>query len=168
MEEALRNAAERWTSGLESQKFNNRTHDIGFMTMCSFGNGYRLTGNPHYKEVLLQAAQTLATRFNPKTGCIKSWETGKRWLNPVIIDNMMNLELLFWVSKNGGPPRLKEIAISHALKTMQTHVRRRRNLHVVDYDTATGDHKEADPPGYDESVWARGQAGRSTVYHDLP
>src|SRR5512141_1526417 len=78
--EPLRHAAERWTAGLESQKFNNRTHDIGFMTFCSFGNGYRLTGNPHYKEVLLQAAQTLGTRFNPRIGCIKSWESGTQWV----------------------------------------------------------------------------------------
>lgn len=98
----LRHAAERWTEGLEGQKENNRTHDIGFMTFCSFGNGYRLTGNPQYKAVLLQAAQTLSTRFNSTIGCIKSWDGQKAWRYPVIIDTMMNLELLFWGSKNGG------------------------------------------------------------------
>ena len=160
-EKLFRSAAERWTAGLESQKFNNRTHDIGFMTFCSFGNGYRLTGNSHYKEVLLQAAQTLATRFNPKIGCIKSWESGKEWAYPVIIDNMMNLELLFWASKNGGPAPLREIALSHAQKTMNTHVRSDGGTyHVVDYDTATGEiTKKQTHQGYsDESVWARGQA----------
>ncbi len=160
-EKLFRSAAERWTAGLESQKFNNRTHDIGFMTFCSFGNGYRLTGNPHYKEVLLQSAQTLATRFNPKVGCIKSWESGKEWAYPVIIDNMMNLELLFWASKNGGPSALRDIAVTHALKTMTNHVRDDGGTyHVVDYDTSTGEiTRKQTHQGYaDESVWARGQA----------
>ena len=158
---SVRRAAERWTDLLEQEKFNNHTHDIGFMTFCSFGNGYRLTGDPRYREVLLQAAKTLATRFNDKVGCIKSWDGQTRWDYPVITDNMMNLELLFWASKNGGSPHLAEIAVRHAIRTMNNHVRKDGGTyHVVDYDTATGAVvKRQTKQGYaDESVWARGQA----------
>lgn len=160
-ERVLRDAAERWTAGLEEQQFNNRTHDIGFMVFCSYGNGYRCTGDPHKREVLLQAARTLATRFNPKIGCIKSWDWSREWQYPVIIDNMMNLELLFWASRNGGGDSLRSIAIRHALMTRTNHFRQDGSTyHVVDYDTATGAViRRLTHQGHaDESVWARGQA----------
>lgn len=153
--------AEKWTNGLEKEKYNTNTHDVGFMIFSSFGNGYRLTRNPHYKDVILQAAQTLANRYNQKVGCIKSWDFMGDDKYPVIIDNMMNLELLFWASKNGGKKEWYDIAISHAEKTMKNHIRDDAgSYHVVLYDTLTGNVKERITfQGYaDESTWARGQA----------
>jgi hypothetical protein len=131
------------------------------MMMCSFGNGLRLAGTEAYRPILLQAASSLASRFNPKVGSLKSWESRPKWDFPVIIDNMMNLELLFWGAKNGGPPSLREIATTHALTTIANHFRPDGSTyHVVDYDTATGKVRARNThQGYaDESVWARGQA----------
>jgi unsaturated chondroitin disaccharide hydrolase len=152
--------AERWTAGLEKEKMNTGTHDLGFMLYCSFGNGYRLTKNPAYKEVLLQGAKSLSTRFNPKTGCIKSWDKVK-WGFPVIIDNMMNLELLFWATKMTGDSSFYKIAVTHALTTMKNHYRPdNSSYHVVDYDQQTGKvlAKVTHQGFSDESAWARGQA----------
>lgn len=160
-DDTFRDAANRWTDGLEDQKLNRRTHDIGFMMFCSFGNGYRLSGREHDRDVLLQAARTLARRYSPRIGCVKSWDWSREWHYPVIIDNMMNLELLFWASKNGGGDTLRQIAVNHALKTIQNHFRPDGSTyHVVDYDTVTGVvRKRVTHQGYaDESVWARGQA----------
>jgi len=158
---ALRNAAERWTAVLEEQKLNNHTHDVGFMIYCSYGNGYRLERRREYKEVLLEAARTLATRFDKRVGCIKSWDGRREWQYPVIIDNMMNLELLFWAARNGGGGRLRQIALRHALTTIRNHFRTDGSTyHVVDYDTTTGTVrvKQTHQGFADESVWARGQA----------
>ncbi|CAF4255488.1 unnamed protein product, partial [Rotaria sordida] len=92
--------AQEFTANLESEKTNGKTHDMGVKMYCSFGNGYRLTKNANYKTILLESARTLMTRFNPKIGCIKSWDHHNDvWEFPVIIDNMMNLELLFWAFK---------------------------------------------------------------------
>lgn len=156
-----RSRAERWTASLEREKNNTGTHDVGFMIFCSFGNGYRLTGNENYKEVILQAAQSLATRFNPSVGCIKSWDFMGENKFPVIIDNMMNLEILFWAAKNGGKKEWYDMAVSHALKTMRDHVRDDGSTYqVVLYDAATGEvQRKQTRQGYtDESTWARGQA----------
>lgn len=91
-----KDAAHQWTMAVEKEQFNTRTHDLGFMLYCPFGNGYRLTKNETYKNIMLTGAKSLATRFDPKVGLIKSWETFKGgYTYPVIIDNMMNLEFLF-------------------------------------------------------------------------
>ena len=130
------------------------------MIFCSYGNGYRLTKNENYKKVIIQAAKSLTTRFNPKVGCIKSWDNS-RWPYPVIIDNMMNLELLFWASRNGGTKEMYNIAFSHAEKTMQNHFRKDGSTcHVIGYDTTTGKvlTKETAQGYADSSCWARGQA----------
>jgi unsaturated chondroitin disaccharide hydrolase len=153
-------AAERWTEGLTPLQFFTGSHDIGFMVYCSFGNAYRLTGPPEYKKVILQTAQTLTTRFNTTVGCIKSWDNN-RWQYPVIIDNMMNLELLFWASQNGGDHSLYDIAVRHAETTMRNHFRADGSTyHVLGYDTATGKVlSKGTAQGYsDSSCWARGQA----------
>lgn len=157
---ALKKAAEKWTAGLEQQKLNTKTHDVGFIMYCSFGNGERLFPNDRYKQTLLRAAQSLFTRFNANVGCIRSWDNPK-WQFPVIIDNMMNLELLFWASKNGGGKPLYDIAVSHARTTMMNHFRDDGSTyHVVSYDTANGSVlvKETHQGYAPESVWARGQA----------
>ncbi|MBS1563421.1 MAG: glycoside hydrolase family 88 protein [Bacteroidetes bacterium] len=153
-------AAETYTANIENEKWNGGTHDMGFKVYCSFGTGYRLTKNPHYKEVILQAAKTLSTRFNAKVGAIKSWDN-RKWAFPVIIDNMMNLELLFEATRLSGDSAFYKIAFSHAVTTMKHHFRNDySSYHVVSYDTLTGQHiGRMTHQGYaDESAWARGQA----------
>ncbi len=153
-------AARRWTAGLEKEKYNTHTHDLGFMLYCSFGNGLRLTNDPAYKEILIQGAKSLSTRFNKKAGVIKSWDHGK-WQFPVIIDNMMNLEFLFWATKVTGDSSFYKIAVTHANTTMKNHFRAdNSSYHVIDYDTLTGNViAKVTAQGYaNESAWARGQA----------
>lgn len=156
--------AKKWTAGLEVQSLDTGTHDVGFQIMCSFGNGYRLTGDEQYKSVILQAARSLATRYDPKVGATKSWDfvrPSAPWQYPVIIDNMMNLELLFWASKNGGEGQLYDMAVQHALTTRQHHVRPDGSTyHVADFDPGSGAFVRGMTwQGYaDESTWARGQA----------
>ena len=175
----LREALARLTL-LEKEQYNKGTHDLGFMMYCSYGNAERLAergilpasqgqsrnssvpGPPPstYTDILLNSARSLATRFNPKVGCIRSWDSPP-WKYPVIIDNMMNLELLFWATHVSGDSSFYKIAVTHANTTMRNHYRPDySSFHVVDYDTATGDvlaRKTAQ--GYaDSSAWARGQA----------
>jgi alpha-L-fucosidase len=154
--------AAKYTSNIEAEKTNGGTHDMGFKINCSFGQGYRLTKDAHFKDVIIQSAKTLSTRFNPKVGCIRSWDHHKeQWDYPVIIDNMMNLELLFAATKLSGDSSFYRIAVSHALTTMKNHFRPDySSYHVIDYDTTTGMvRKKSTAQGYsDESAWARGQA----------
>ncbi len=160
-DEALKSAAGQWTEALEPVKDYTGNHDLGFMIFCSYGNGYRLTGNEEYRRVILQAAKSLAARYNPKVGLIQSWNANNRWKYPVIVDNMMNLELLFWASKNGGGKELYTIAETHALNTMKYHVREDGStFHVVDFDPETGAVRAKNThQGFaDGSCWSRGQA----------
>jgi unsaturated chondroitin disaccharide hydrolase len=145
---------------LEKEQYNKGTHDLGFMMYCSYGNALKTLGNPEYKQVLLNSAASLSTRFNPRVGCIRSWDS-KPWKYPVIIDNMMNLELLFWATEASGDSSYYKIAVTHANTTMKNHYRPDySSYHVVDYDTATGDViAKKTAQGYaDSSAWARGQA----------
>jgi hypothetical protein len=155
-----RTAAEQQTVLMEKEQWNKTTHDMGFKMYCSYGSGYRLTKDPAYKEVLLQSARTLCTRFNPTIGCIRSWDN-RKWAFPVIIDNMMNLELLFAATRLSGDSSFYRIAVSHANTTLKNHFRAdHSSYHVVDYDSATGGViSRGTHQGYaDESAWARGQA----------
>jgi unsaturated chondroitin disaccharide hydrolase len=139
-------------------------HDWGFMICSSFGNGYRINHNPDYKPIMLRSADSLAKLFNPKVGTILSWPgmvKKMNWPHNTIIDNMMNLELLFWAAKNGGNHKLYDIAVTHAETTMKNHFRPDYSAyHVVVYDTITGKKiKGVTQQGYsDESMWARGQS----------
>lgn len=138
-------------------------HDLGFQIFCSYGNGYRLTKNPAYKKVILKTAKVLATLYNPKVGTLLSWprEVAKFGAHNTIIDNMINLELLFWAAKNGGSKKLYTIAENHALITMKNHFRDDyTSYHVVLYDTLTGKKiKGITHQGYaDNTMWARGQS----------
>lgn len=141
-----------------------RTHDSGFIMMCSLGNGYRLTGNTTYKESLLHAADSLATLYNPIVGTLLSWPNmvqKENWPHNTIIDNMMNLELLFWAAKNGGSHKLYDIAFRHAQTTMKYQFRKDYSCyHVAVYDTLDGHFiKGVTHQGLsDNSMWARGQA----------
>jgi unsaturated chondroitin disaccharide hydrolase len=152
--------AKTFTTPMEAEKTNGGTHDLGFMIYCSVGNGYRLTHDQHYKDVIIEAAKTLSTRFNPVVGCIKSWDKSK-WKYPVIIDNMMNLELLFEATKLSGDSSFYKIAVTHANTTMKNHYRDDySSIHVVDYDPETGKvlHKQTAQGYADGSAWARGQS----------
>ena len=170
---ALQHDAKRFTDRLTSQQNNTRTHDVGFMMFCSFGNAQRLSPSETYQQILLQSARSLASRFDPRVGSIKSWDGTPRWGYPVIVDNLMNLELLFWASKNGGPAAYRDVATRHALATLANHVRPDGStFHVVDYDTVTGDvvARQTAQGFSDGSVWARGQAwavyGFTMVYRE--
>lgn len=155
-------AAEKYTAPIEREKYTTTTHDLGFILGCSFGKGYELTANPAYRDVLIQAAKSLITRFNPKVGAIRSWDhNSDKWMYPVIIDNMMNLELLFWASKETGDLVYANIAVKHAQTTLDNHFREDfSTYHVIDYDTLTGEvlNKHTHQGLNHESAWARGQA----------
>lgn len=152
--------AEQYTERMHKEPFNARSHDVGFKVYNSFGQGFRLTGEEKYKQAILNGAATLATRFNPKVGAIKSWDF-RKWEFPVIIDNMMNLELLFAATRISGDSSYYRIAVQHANTTMKNHFRENASSwHVLSYDTLTGKVLARNThQGYaDGSSWARGQA----------
>ncbi len=154
--------ARKYTADIKKEQFNTSTHDLGFMVYCPFGNGYRLTNDTDYRSVIIQAAKSLSTRFNVKSGVLKSWDhSGSKWKFPVIIDNMMNLELLFETTRLTGDSSFYKIAVSHANTTLKNHFRPDfSSYHVIDYDTLTGNvRQKVTAQGYaNESAWARGQA----------
>jgi rhamnogalacturonyl hydrolase YesR len=163
-------SAKEWTHALEDQQFNLGTHDLGFMIFNSYGNGLRLTDNKDYIPIIVQTADSLMTRYDPVVGATRSWDFGD-WEFPVIIDNMMNLELLFEASKHTGNESYADAAISHATLTMNNHFRPDfSSYHVVDYSTTTAEaiHKQTYQGINDDSDWARGQAwgayGYTTMY----
>ena len=151
-----------WNAFIEKEKFNNTTHDMGFKVYCSFGKGLKVQDNIKYKNIIVKSAQTLATRFDTKIGAIRSWDHNKEFFDfPVIIDNMLNLELLFEASKISGDKKFKNIAIQHANTTLKNHFRKDNSCyHVIDYDTITGKVKnKLTHQGFNnESSWARGQS----------
>ena len=152
---------EKYTIRIEKEQYALDTHDLGFMMNCSFGNGYRITGNENYKKILLQSARSLATRYNENIGVIRSWDNKPKWMYPVIIDNLMNLELLENAYKLSQDSLFDKIANSHATITITNHFRPDySSCHVVDYDTITNKALKMDThQGYSTtSAWARGQA----------
>lgn len=166
-DEKWKRVAEKLQAKFEDHKHRTNNHDLGFIFNCSYGNGYRLDKKEMFKEVMLTASDSLITRYNPEVGCIKSWDvehgwqSQRNWMFPVIIDNMMNLELLFKASELSGNPKYREVAIDHANTTLKNHFREDgSSYHVVDYDPETGKirSKQAAQGFADESSWARGQA----------
>ncbi len=152
--------AQQWQAAIESQKNDTSTHDVGFMLFDSFGNGFKQTNNAAYKQIVLTAANSLSQRFSPIVGLTRSWNSASPNFT-VIIDNMMNIEMLFWAAKNGGNTQYSDMAISHALKTAQNHVRADGSTyHVVDYNQNNGAViRQYTAQGYsDSSTWSRGQA----------
>jgi len=156
--------AEKNTEKLYIETQRVRSHDIGFMVNCSYGNALRITGDEKYREPYINAAKLLTTRFNPTVGLTQSWNitpSRKHWKFPVIIDNMMNLELLTQAHKMSGIDSLLTVAVTHANTTMKNHFRPDYTTwHVVDYDPETGDIRmKVTHQGYsDDSAWSRGQA----------
>ncbi len=156
-----RQQAISYTWPIEEVKWHKGTHDLGFMIYNSFGKAYQLTGERSYKDVALQAARTLITRYNDQVGCLRSWDHNRdKWDFPVIIDNMINLELLFWATQETGDPTYWNIAVKHANTTMKNHFRSDcSTYHVVDYVPTTGEVRmKCTHQGIaDESFWSRGQ-----------
>ncbi|MEG1544220.1 MAG: glycoside hydrolase family 88 protein [Tannerellaceae bacterium] len=159
--------ATKYTQAIEEAKKLTWHHDIGFIINCSFGNGLRLTGTPAYKDVIVEAARSLSTRFRDKAGIIQSWDVERGWQSergwecPVIIDNMMNLELMFEATRLVGDSSFYKIAVSHADRTMQEHFRTDGSCyHVIDYSLKDGSvrHRQTAQGYADESIWSRGQA----------
>lgn len=166
-DEHWKQLAEKYTKVLEKEQFNTKHHDIGFIIGCSYMNGIRMGGEEQYKQVVIQAAKSLSTRFCPAAGVIQSWSTEKGWQSqrgwtcPVIIDNMMNLEILFESTRFSGDSTFHHIAVSHADNTLKNHFRSDgSSFHVIDYNPETGEVRgRCTAQGYsDESAWARGQA----------
>lgn len=158
-----RAAAQDYTARMAPAKFDKTQHDLGFMLGASYGNGYRLTKDPSYRDALLAGATTLVTRYNPKVGSIQSWDLWKNstWAFPVIIDNMMNLELLTWSARESKEPYYRDVALTHADTTIKNHFRPDgSSVHLVDYDPQTGAirGKVTVQGNADSSSWARGQA----------
>jgi len=161
--DSLKDWAVNYTLRVEDQKYTTDDHDVGFMIFCSFGNAYRLTGDTLYRDVIHTASNSLITRFNPTIGCIRSWDYAPwsaKWQYPVIIDNMMNLEMLEWASKAFDDTIYSHVAESHANITLKNHFRDDySSYHVISYVTITGQvEKKNTAQGYsDDSAWARGQ-----------
>lgn len=169
---SLLNEANRILKVLEKEKLNTSTHDLGFMMYCSFGSALLIDPKPEYKEILISSAKSLATRFNPTVGCIKSWD-GRKNEYLVIIDNMMNLELLFWATRTTGDSSFYKIAVTHANTTIKNHFRAdNSSYHVINYNSETGAvlQKKTAQGFADESAWARGQAwglyGYTVMYRE--
>lgn len=167
---AAKARADSWTRALEAQKTDTQTHDLGFKMYLSFGHALRSTGDPYYKDILLVAAASLATRFDPAIGAVICCDWNPAWHRPMVVDTMMNLELLLWGAKNGGKPAWRDMALSHASKTLADMVRPDGSTyHVVDYSTAGAILFRGTLQGYsDSSTWTRGQAwaiyGYTMVY----
>jgi len=154
--------AQKWTPFSKKESVNSNSHDVGFKVFCSFGEALKVENKKEYEAVIVKGAETLCKRFNPKVGSIRSWDFNKEiWDFPVIIDNMMNLELLFEASKISGNPKYRNVAIQHANTTLKNQFREDNSCyHVIDYNPSTGVvRKKTTLQGYnDDSVWARGQA----------
>ena len=163
----LQDSALAYTRRMESIKTFTDNHDIGFMMYCSYGNANRFAPQPAYEDILAESARSLCTRFRPNAGVIQSWNGFRSWHGdkvydfPVIIDNMMNLELLFHASKHTGNDEFRKVAVSHATKVMENQVRADNScFHIIYYDKQTGKPiKGETSQGYaDNSTWSRGQA----------
>lgn len=165
-DEKWKELGEKYTIELDSVKHLKWHHDVGFMIGGSYLNGLRIGDKEEYKDVIVTAAQSLATRFRPtakviQSWDIKGWQAERGWECPVIIDNMMNLELMFEAFKMSGDSTLYNIAVDHANTTLANHFREDNSCyHVIDYSLADGSvRNKHTAQGYaHESSWARGQA----------
>ena len=157
-DEHLRAEAEKFTARLEGIQYYKGTHDLGFMVFCSYGQQQQTLHDAHSAEVIVEAANSLISRCDSTVGLIRSWDFGE-WNYPVIIDNMMNLEMLFWASKHTGDPKYRNVAVRHADLTMQNHFREDgSSYHVVSYNDDGTVESRGTFQGYsDSSAWARGQ-----------
>jgi Glycosyl Hydrolase Family 88. len=158
-DKAIEKEALKFTAGLSDIPAIKTTHDLGFMVFCSYGKQYEVEKDSISAAAIVEASNSLISRFDPSIGLIRSWNFGK-WNYPVIIDNMMNLEMLFWASEYTGNPQYRDIAIKHADKTMENHFREdNSSYHVVSYNNDGTVESKGTHQGYsDSSSWSRGQA----------
>ncbi|MFS4455953.1 glucuronyl hydrolase [Maribacter sp. 2304DJ31-5] len=152
-----------YTEKLDTIQYWGGNHDVGFIMECSYGNGIKFSNDKAetYDKIIVQTAKSLATRFVPKAGIIQSWNSSSRWDCPVIIDNMMNLELMFHATKISRDSTYYQIAVSHADNTIKNHYREdNSSIHVLDYDRENGEilQRKTAQGFKDDSAWARGQA----------
>ena len=160
-DETIKAEALRALKVIESNQTFTENHDLGFMMYCSYGNAYRLFKDEKYKKIIFRSAESLATRYRPKMKSIQSWNKNQYFNCPVIVDNMMNLEMLNWVSQHGGDPKYQAISETHTNTTIQNHYRSDfSSYHVVDYDQETGKvlKKATHQGAANTSAWSRGQA----------
>lgn len=159
--------ARKYTASVAEAQNLTWHHDVGFIIGCSFGNEWLITGNPACRDVIVQTARSLSTRFRRAPGVIQSWDVTRGWQSergwecPVIIDNMMNLEVLFRATEFTGDSSFYQVAVSHADRTWREHFRPDGSCyHVVDYSVADGSvrHRQTAQGYADESIWSRGQA----------
>jgi len=172
-DEQIHQEAIRSLKVIEANKTFTGNHDLGFMMFCSYGNAYRITKEKSFKDIIFQSAESLSTRYRPRISAIQSWNKNKYWECPVIIDNMMNLEMLNWVSENGGDSKFKDISKTHANTTLKNHFRTDySSYHVVDYNPDNGNvlRKATWQGAANTSAWARGQGwalyGYTMMYRD--
>lgn len=174
-DEEVRRAAEGYTAPLMKIAYRPAyDHDLGFLMFCSFGKGYEVNHSETYHKVILASSDSLATLFNPLVGTILSWPRevkSRHWPHNTIMDNMMNLDMMFWAAKHGGNRLLYDLAVMHAKTTMEHQFRPDGSCyHVAVYDTLSGNFiKGVTHQGYsDNSMWSRGQAwavyGYTMVY----
>ncbi len=160
--EKLKEAAVTWSNFIEKEKWDDGTHDLGFKIYCPFGNAYKITNEDRYKQIYTTAGKTLCTRYNTNVKAIRSWDHHEHlWKFPVIIDNMMNLELVFETAISTDDSTYYKIADHHATTTLKNHFRDDySSYHVVDYDTETGAivNRHTHQGKEHESAWSRGQA----------
>jgi hypothetical protein len=178
--ERIEKLANEWKDKLKGAEYNTNTHDIGFLIMPAYQRHYELTGDKASAKAIVQAAESLLTRWNEKVQCLRSWNKTQcknyQFMSQdrdflVIIDNMMNLDLLYSASLISGDPKYADIATRHSETTLKNHVRSDwSTYHLIVYDPVTGEKKIGlTHQGYDhESTWSRGQAwalyGFATVY----
>ncbi|MEO1010489.1 MAG: glycoside hydrolase family 88 protein [Bacteroidota bacterium] len=157
-------SAQKWSNAIASEVTSTNDHDLGFQFYCSFGNELRLFNmrTPGVKEILRTASNSLTSRYNPKSGVIRSWDWGtEKGVEPTIIDNMMNLELLMWAFGETRDSTYYYVTLSHADTTLKNHFRKDfSTYHVVDYDSISGKviGKRTVQGHSKNSMWARGQA----------
>ena len=168
-------AAARWLAAavakneaLALNENNTGTHDVGFMVFTSLGHQYLLTGNETAKAITLRTATSLATRFAPKVGAIQSWGAfpPTNGQSQVIIDNMLNLELLWWAGSadGNGNRTFIDIATSHSDVMMRDIFQPFAPgcvWHMNTYDFHTGAllNRSSVPQGLGlNTVWSRGQS----------
>ena len=171
--ESIKTEALRALKVIEPNQNYTGNHDLGFMMFCSYGNAYRLFKDEKYKQIIFNSAASLSTRYRPSMKAIQSWNKNQYFNCPVIIDNMMNLEMMNWVSQNGGSPLYKQIAVTHSNTSMKEFYRPDySSYHVVDFDLTSGKvlRKITHQGAANTSAWSRGQAwglyGFITMYRD--
>lgn len=157
-DEVWKTHADKWTKGMEKEQYIKADADIGYRIINSYGNAYAATGDNQYGKVVVKAAESLASRYSPKIGCVKAYDMDQ-WKFPILIDHMMNIELMFMGARMGGDPRWKDQAEQHGLNTIRTCIRPDgSSIQVVDLDPETGAKIKDDTlcglSG--DSAWSRG------------